>query len=263
MHDAPNGIFREEFLHALAVCQVQFYELKRIQRRELRETSFFQPHIIVVIHIVEADDVIAAIDQTPGNMKTDESGHSGHERERSHGVIPCRVMLSRLRARALFHKGRFAMNGAIEIQRHEGLSGWLYFDPSAGLPEYIQRPCVMIPAAVGRHQRFQIFRWFPMGGQQCSSSGIALTKHEREMIRIPVRTASCVRDEQSRLRRGAEIREIVIGQIAVFPDVQPFPGMGECGVGSLAANFKQLLLGSEQQIDRPILFHQAGDDVIL
>ena len=101
-----------------------------------------------------------------------------------------------------------------------------------------------------------------MGGQECSSSGIAFTKHEGEMIRIPVRTAGRVRDEQSRLRRGAEFREIVIGQITVFPHVQPFPGVGECGVSGLAANFKQLLLGSEQQIDGPILFHQAGDDVL-
>ena len=48
-------------------------------RRDAREPRFFERHVVVGIHIVDADDLVAAIQQFQRDVRADKSGGSGDE----------------------------------------------------------------------------------------------------------------------------------------------------------------------------------------
>ena len=45
----------------------------------MRQPRFLQRHVVVVVEIVEADDLIAALEQQLRGVKADEAGGAGDE----------------------------------------------------------------------------------------------------------------------------------------------------------------------------------------
>ncbi len=43
------------------------------------EAGFLEARVVVVVHAVEADHLVAALEQAPGGVEADEAGVSGHE----------------------------------------------------------------------------------------------------------------------------------------------------------------------------------------
>jgi hypothetical protein len=82
MYDPADRILEKQLFHPLAVGQIQLHKLKSVQGRQLSEPGFLQPHIIVIVQVVEPDDVITAVDEMPGNVKADKSRRARDKRKR-------------------------------------------------------------------------------------------------------------------------------------------------------------------------------------
>ena len=80
MHDAGDaGEVGGQLQHAVTVCDIDLVEIERLVGRQLRQPRLFQPHIIVVVEIVDADHGIAARQQGLGHGRADEAGRACHQ----------------------------------------------------------------------------------------------------------------------------------------------------------------------------------------
>ena len=129
-------------------------------------------------------------------------------------------------------------------------------------PIDVERSSVMIPATLSVEKVFQFFRTFPMGGEQRRSGRIPLTEHEREVVRVPIRSSGGVGDKQVGLRGGAKVCQVGIGEVAVFTHVQPVPGMGQRGMGGITPNLQQLLLRGQYERDRSVFHDQLLNESV-
>jgi hypothetical protein len=69
-----EAFFHEQRLHSVPVGQVETGEGKP-GIRELSQTIFLQPHVVIIIEIVEPDDLVATLKKM--TMKSDEPGGAG------------------------------------------------------------------------------------------------------------------------------------------------------------------------------------------
>jgi SAM-dependent MidA family methyltransferase len=74
MNDAVKCVIGEELLHPFPVGQVKANKTKFVKRLQDIKTRLFQPHIIVAVKIVKADDAVTVIEEPPAQVKTYETG---------------------------------------------------------------------------------------------------------------------------------------------------------------------------------------------
>src|SRR5262249_10272765 len=79
MDDSCGAIVGEKAIHSFSIAQVELSECKAFLPLELIEPGVLQPHIVVVVDVVEPDDVVAPRKKAPADMKTDKSGGAGNE----------------------------------------------------------------------------------------------------------------------------------------------------------------------------------------
>src|SRR5689334_5720182 len=82
MYDASDRVLEKQLFHPLTVGQIELHELKPVQRTQQGQARLFEPDVVVVVQIIETDDLVSTVDQTPGNVEADEPGSTGHEYER-------------------------------------------------------------------------------------------------------------------------------------------------------------------------------------
>ncbi len=99
-----------------------------ITHMKLGKTSFFQGNLIIVIHVVNADDLPALIQQTLCRMKPDKSGgtryyrfHAGDFFPRIYEVRPARLAAITRRDAAAFSAARKNMVEDIVTSCNSGL----------------------------------------------------------------------------------------------------------------------------------------------
>ena len=79
MHHLRKFIFREERSHRLAFREIELDESKSRQLGELGKPRLFQPRIVIVVDVVEADDFSAVLQQPACDMKADEAGRARYQ----------------------------------------------------------------------------------------------------------------------------------------------------------------------------------------
>ncbi len=77
VNDRPDRLFRKELGDALTIGQVHLDEVKPLVREELGQSGLLQPHIVVVVDIVETNDVVPSVKETLGRMESDKAGRAG------------------------------------------------------------------------------------------------------------------------------------------------------------------------------------------
>src|SRR5258708_37740565 len=87
MHHAPDYALAEEVLHRIGVGDVAVDESEGPRFLQLREARFLQLRIVVRVEVVDADDLLPAIEQSLRNVESDEAGGAGHENQIGHNVI--------------------------------------------------------------------------------------------------------------------------------------------------------------------------------
>ena len=71
-----------------AISQIRLHKAKGLIRAQQAESSAFQRDLVIVVQIVQADDLVAAIEQTPRRRSTNESGGAGDEHFHGGQYIP-------------------------------------------------------------------------------------------------------------------------------------------------------------------------------
>ncbi len=83
MRHAAEGVLLEEFAHGDAVADVAFDEAEGPAALrdavDFGEVRSFARGIVVVVHIVQADHVIAALEQANRGVAADEAGGAGDQ----------------------------------------------------------------------------------------------------------------------------------------------------------------------------------------
>ena len=122
MHDAPDRLLGKKSCMPCRLARSSLTKLKSFMRRQLGEPGLFQSHIVVVVEIVEADDLVATVQEALGHMKPDESRRAGDKNGRSFRVmLLLDEQIDGLFAPPCFHERRVAVVQPIEVQRREGL----------------------------------------------------------------------------------------------------------------------------------------------
>lgn len=113
MDDALWPLLGEHRLDHLALGQVCLDEMESVAALEPPKTGLFKGDIVIRAHIVEPNDLVAAVEQPGRRMETDEAGGAGNQN--------AHVVCSPLRAQAneRGHKShrRFALSTASGGQR--------------------------------------------------------------------------------------------------------------------------------------------------
>ena len=79
MYHAVEAFAREELGHSRAVGEIELLELEcglLLQDFEPRE---LQPHVVIIVEVIEPDDFLAPLQQLAGGVEADESGGAGDE----------------------------------------------------------------------------------------------------------------------------------------------------------------------------------------
>jgi hypothetical protein len=79
MHDAFRPVLGEHALDRLAVGQVRVHVRVRRVRRESCQARLLQAHVVVRVHVVEADHLVAAREQPQRHRRPDEARAAGHQ----------------------------------------------------------------------------------------------------------------------------------------------------------------------------------------
>lgn len=79
VHDSADWLFSKQGCHTFAVSQIHFDEPELRERRKLRKPRFFEAHIVILIEIVEAQHMIAALQQPSGHVVPDKAGRAGNK----------------------------------------------------------------------------------------------------------------------------------------------------------------------------------------
>jgi hypothetical protein len=77
IHDGVERL--EQALHRFTVCDVRLDEPESSVRGQLRQASTLQGNVVVRVEVVDANDGIAALEETLAEMKPDETRCTGHE----------------------------------------------------------------------------------------------------------------------------------------------------------------------------------------
>ena len=79
MDDALGLLLGKDRLDHLPVGKVRLDEMESVAALEPRKTRLFERDIIIGAHIVEPNDLIAAIEQPGRRVETDEAGGAGNQ----------------------------------------------------------------------------------------------------------------------------------------------------------------------------------------
>src|SRR5689334_888851 len=77
--DAREFLGGEQLRHSLAVGEIELHELEIALALQHLEPRMLQRDVVVLVEIVEAHDLVAALEQELRGVKTDESSGSGDE----------------------------------------------------------------------------------------------------------------------------------------------------------------------------------------
>ena len=66
----------------MTIGEVQLNERESFTRPELCQSSFLQSDVVVIVEIVEADDMVASVQEAHRHMESDESRGSGDKNRR-------------------------------------------------------------------------------------------------------------------------------------------------------------------------------------
>jgi hypothetical protein len=61
------------------VGEIGLHECEALARGELGKPRLLQRHVVISVHVVEADNLVTAVEQRAGSVKPDEAGSSGYE----------------------------------------------------------------------------------------------------------------------------------------------------------------------------------------
>ena len=79
MTTTPKRVLCEELLHAGAVGEVELDEGESVATLELGQPIPLELGVVVVVEVVEADHRPAVVEETLGEVKTDEACGARHE----------------------------------------------------------------------------------------------------------------------------------------------------------------------------------------
>jgi hypothetical protein len=79
MYNVRKAELLEQVRHPAAVGKVQFHEPKPTRLRKLGTPRFLQNRVIVAVHVVEADNVVAVTQETSRNMKPNKACRACHQ----------------------------------------------------------------------------------------------------------------------------------------------------------------------------------------
>src|SRR4051794_5063763 len=79
MNDASELLRCEQLCHRFAIGEIELDELEVLASAEDLEPSVLQRDVVVLIEVVETDHLVAALEQCPRRMKTNESGGACNE----------------------------------------------------------------------------------------------------------------------------------------------------------------------------------------
>src|SRR5690606_11540927 len=94
--DAPSG---KGSMHRLAIGDVERVEGKSRPPLQFRQAVSLQLDVVIAVQIVDADDLVAARQQSLGHMKADEAGNAGDHDLHPRTSVPSRTLLHPLRGR--------------------------------------------------------------------------------------------------------------------------------------------------------------------
>src|ERR1700722_18573174 len=90
MHDALKLLRAEEFLHRCAVCDIRLHEPEACVGPQELEARPFECRIIVGVEVIEPATLLAAFEQPPCRVESDEAGGAGDQQFHNlrHTVLP-------------------------------------------------------------------------------------------------------------------------------------------------------------------------------
>ena len=77
-HHLRLGV-RKQLLDGRAVRQIRFDKAEARPPCEQRQAIVLEPHVVVVVQVIQPDDLVALIEQPPADVKADEPRGSGHQ----------------------------------------------------------------------------------------------------------------------------------------------------------------------------------------
>src|SRR2546428_7775452 len=89
MDDASRALLTKQTGHLRAVGHIEQDELESIEVAKLPQSRFLQPGVVIRIQVIDADDVVATLEQATGDVISDEAGRAGDENHAS--IIPSRA----------------------------------------------------------------------------------------------------------------------------------------------------------------------------
>lgn len=79
VNNAVEYVIGEELFHSFPVGKVQADKGEFFAGPEDIEAVLFQPYIIVAVEVVDADDMVTVVQETPAQVETDETRGTGNE----------------------------------------------------------------------------------------------------------------------------------------------------------------------------------------
>src|SRR6476469_10947654 len=79
MYNVRKAELREQVRHPAAVSKVQFHEPKPTRLRKLRTPRLLQNRVIISVHVVEADNIVAVTQETSRNVKSNKTCSACHQ----------------------------------------------------------------------------------------------------------------------------------------------------------------------------------------
>ena len=79
MDDALGPLLGKDRLDHLTVGKVRLDEMESVAALEPPKTGLFERDIVIRAHIVEPDDLVAAVEQPGRSVETDEAGGAGNQ----------------------------------------------------------------------------------------------------------------------------------------------------------------------------------------
>src|SRR5882672_903762 len=123
----------EQLGHRAALDDIEFLENKSRSRLEAVEPCVLQPHVVVVVQIVDPHDMVAAVEQTVRQRRSNKARGSGNEnfhlRTVPLSVRPTTLAYARsVPCTCLYPRGfRLCQR---QLSRHMSSSPWAAFHPS-------------------------------------------------------------------------------------------------------------------------------------
>src|ERR1051325_831778 len=78
MHDARRLVRLEDLAQPLIVGNIRPQKAEILPLPENRQPRFLERDVVIVIEVVDGDDLVPAVEQPFGDVKSDEAGRAGH-----------------------------------------------------------------------------------------------------------------------------------------------------------------------------------------